>query len=214
MESVMARRTAEKTDGRQSESRTPRVMRSLPAEDAINTGAARVGNSSTRGGPQLAMTSSTREASVELLNQLEADTITLRDLYKKHHWQVSGPNFYSLHLLFDKHFNEQLELVDEIGERIRTLGGIGVAMARDVLQLATIPQPPIGRESSTRQIERLLEAHEIILQQSHASARQAAEAGDDGTNDLIVSSVIRTNELQAWFLREHLVDAPSESDSE
>ena len=59
----------------------------------------------------------------EQLNQLLADTISLRDVYKKSHWQVAGPTFYQLHLLFDKHFGEQLELVDLIAERIQLLGG-------------------------------------------------------------------------------------------
>src|SRR5271154_1864636 len=55
-------------------------------------------------------------ASCENLNQILADTMTLRDMYKKHHWQVTGPTFYQLHLLFDKHFEEQSELVDAIAE--------------------------------------------------------------------------------------------------
>ena len=146
--------------------------------------------------------------SVERLNLILADTMTLRDLYKKHHWQVSGPTFYQLHLLFDKHFGEQSELVDEIAERIQMLGGLSYAMAADVAENTTIPRPPKGREEVPVQISRLLTAHEIILQAARASARKAAEMGDDGTNDLLVSDVIRTNEMQVWFLAEHLVDAP------
>jgi len=146
--------------------------------------------------------------SVELLNQILADTMTLRDLYKKHHWQVAGHTFYQLHLLFDKHFGEQVELVDAIAERIQLLGGISIAMAPDVAETTLIPRPPRGREEAPVQISRLLEAHEIILKESRAAAKRADEAGDDGTNDLLVSEVIRTNELQVWFLAEHLVDVP------
>ena len=148
------------------------------------------------------------QASVERLNQILANTMTLRDLYKKHHWQVAGQTFYQLHLLFDKHYDEQVELVDEIAERIQTLGGLSYAMAADVAENTTIPRPPKGREEVPVQISRLLTAHEIILHEARASARKAAEMGDDGTNDLLVSNVIRTNELQVWFLAEHLVDAP------
>lgn len=147
-------------------------------------------------------------ASEELLNQLLADTMTLRDLYKKHHWQVAGETFYQLHLLFDKHYDEQVELVDAIAERIQLLGGISIAMAPDVAETTFIPRPPRGREEAPVQISRLLEAHEIILKESRTAARQVAEASDDGTNDLLVSQVIRTNELQVWFLAEHLVDVP------
>jgi starvation-inducible DNA-binding protein len=156
----------------------------------------------------IALAGDTRRTSAASLNQLLADTITLRDLYKKHHWQVSGPTFYQLHLLFDKHFNEQSELVDLIAERIMVLGGVSVAMSADVAEMTLVPRPPKGREEVPVQIARLLEAHEIVLKEARIMARQAAEAGDDGTNDLLVSNVIRTNELQVWFVAEHLVDGP------
>ena len=146
--------------------------------------------------------------SIENLNQLLADTMTLRDMYKKHHWQVAGPTFYQLHLLFDKHHGEQDELVDTIAERIQLLGGISLAMAADVAETTLIPRPPRGREEVPVQISRLLEAHEIVLKEARSMARQADEGGDDGTNDLIVSDVIRSNELQVWFLAEHLVAVP------
>ena len=145
---------------------------------------------------------------VDSLNQLLADTMTLRDLYKKHHWQVVGPTFYQLHLLFDKHYDEQVELVDLLAERIQLLGGLSIAMAPDVAETTRIERPPRGREGVPVQISRLLEAHELILKLAHEVAKNADEAGDDGTNDLLVSDVIRTNELQVWFLAEHLVDVP------
>jgi starvation-inducible DNA-binding protein len=153
----------------------------------------------------IALSEKVCQASIERLNQLLADTMTLRDLYKKHHWQVSGKTFYQLHLLFDKHFDEQLELVDQIAERIQSLGGLSYAMAADVAENTNIPRPPKGREEVPVQISRLLTAHEIILQGARASARKAAEMGDDGTNDLLVSNVIRMNEMQVWFLAEHVV---------
>jgi starvation-inducible DNA-binding protein len=146
--------------------------------------------------------------SVENLNQILADTITLRDMYKKHHWQVAGPTFYSLHLLFDKHYKEQSELVDMIAERIQLLGGVSLAMAHDVAETTLIPRVPKGREEVPVQISRLLHAHEIVLREARSMARIAADKGDDGTNDLLVSSVVRTNELQTWFVGEHVVDTP------
>jgi starvation-inducible DNA-binding protein len=145
---------------------------------------------------------------VESLNQLLADTMTLRDLYKKHHWQVAGPTFYQLHLLFDKHAGEQSELVDSIAERIQLLGGVSIAMAHDVAETTLVPRPPKGREEAPAQISRLLHAHEIVIKEARAMARRAAASGDDGTNDLLVGDVIRRNELQVWFVAEHVVDAP------
>jgi starvation-inducible DNA-binding protein len=156
----------------------------------------------------LGLTDTARSTSVEALNLLLADTISLRDMYKKHHWQVSGPTFYALHLLFDKHANEQTELVDKLAERVQVLGGVAIAMGADVAELTRVEKPPRGREEVPVQVSRLLEAHEHILIQAHDLARQAAERGDDGTNDLVVSDVIRLNELQVWFISQHLVDTP------
>jgi len=156
----------------------------------------------------IALSENACKESVENLNQLLADTITLRDLYKKHHWQVAGPTFYQLHLLFDKHYDEQNELVDAIAERIQLLGGVSIAMAPDVAEMTLIPRPPKGREEVPVQISRLLHAHEIVLKESRTMARLAAESGDDGTNDLVVSDVIRRNELQVWFVSEHVVPMP------
>jgi starvation-inducible DNA-binding protein len=156
----------------------------------------------------IALAESVCKESVANLNQILADTMTLRDLYKKHHWQVAGPTFYQLHLLFDKHYDEQNELVDTIAERIQLLGGVSLAMAHDIAETTLIPRPPKGREEVPVQISRLLHAHEVVLEEARAMARRAAEAGDDGTNDLLVSDVIRRNELQVWFVAEHVVDMP------
>jgi len=149
-----------------------------------------------------------RGAMVDKLNQLLADSITIRDLYKKHHWQVGGPTFYQLHLLFDKHFDEQVEIVDTIAERIQLLGGVTIAMAPDVAELTTIPRAPRGKEEVPVQISRLLEAHKILITQCLKLSEIADKAGDQGTNDLAVSDVLRPNELQAWFIGQHLVQMP------
>jgi starvation-inducible DNA-binding protein len=144
----------------------------------------------------------------EQLNQLLADTMTLRDLYKKSHWQVAGPTFYQLHLLYDKHYDEQVELVDSIAERIQLLGGVSLAMAADVAETTQIERPPRGREEVPVQLSRLIDAHQVIIREVRTLARRASALGDDGTNDLAVSEVLRTNELQTWFLSEHLVNVP------
>jgi starvation-inducible DNA-binding protein len=145
--------------------------------------------------------------SVALLNQCLADTITLRDMYKKHHWQVVGPTFNQLHLMFDQHYEGQVLLVDILAERIQLLGGIALAMAPDIAETTKIPRPPRGREPAAVQIRRLAEAHEMIIVQARQAAKKADDIGDDGSNDVFVSEVLRTNELQVWFLSEHLVAA-------
>ncbi|MFF2964053.1 Dps family protein [Streptomyces sp. NPDC057963] len=149
-----------------------------------------------------------RMYSCQRLNKVLADTQILFGLYKKHHWLMRGATFYQLHLVLDKHAGEQLELVDTIAERVQSLGGVAVGDPRHVAEITSIPRPPDGVEEVPAMLSRLLEAHEIILVEAHDAAARTGELGDDGTNDLLVSQVIRTGEMQAWFLAEHLVDTP------
>ena len=156
----------------------------------------------------IALDDKIRLESISILNQLLADAMTLRDLYKKHHWQVSGATFNQLHLLFDKHYQEHLTLIDAIAERVQMLGGISIAMAADVAEMTVIPRPPRGREEVPVQLSRLLAAHEMVILQVRRGAKKVSALGDDGTHDLLVSDVLRTHEMQVWFLSEQLVSAP------
>ncbi|MFE1312051.1 Dps family protein [Streptomyces sp. NPDC058755] len=156
----------------------------------------------------LALSYEARMYSCQRLNKVLADTQILYGLYKKHHWIMRGATFYQLHLLLDKHAGQQLELVDALAERVQTLGGVAVGDSRHVAEITSIPRPPDGVEEVPAMLSRLLEAHEVILTEAHDAAARTAELGDDGTNDLLVSQIIRTGELQAWFLAEHLVDTP------
>ena len=139
-----------------------------------------------------------------ILNRILAHSLALRDLYKKSHWQTSGATFYQLHLLFDKHYNAQVDIVDAIAERVQTLGGVTLVLAQDIVDETSIARAPRGRETVVAQLGRLLDAHETILTEARPLAREVAEHGDDGSNDLLVSQVVRGNELQSWFIGEHL----------
>ncbi|MGP2442807.1 Dps family protein [Streptomyces sp. JW3] len=156
----------------------------------------------------LALSMETRLYSAQRVNKVLADTRILHDLYKKYHWLMRGATFYQLHLLMDKHAGEQLALIDTLAERVQTLGGVSVGDPRHVAEITTIRRPPDGVEEVPSMLSRLLEAHEQILADCHDAAAVVQEQGDDGTNDILVSDVIRTNELQAWFVAEHLVDTP------
>lgn len=149
-----------------------------------------------------------RMYSCQRLNQVLADSQILFSLYKKHHWLMRGHTFYQLHLLLDKHAEEQLKLIDEVAERVQTLGGLAVGDPRHVAELTRVPRPPDGCEEVPAMLSRLLQAHELILVDARDAAKMVADQGDDGTNDLLISDVVRTNELQSWFLIEHLVDTP------
>jgi starvation-inducible DNA-binding protein len=153
----------------------------------------------------LGLPDETRATSVEALNQILADSIALRELYKKCHWQVAGPTFYQLHLLFDKHFTEQITLVDSLAERVQMLGGVAIATPHDVAEHQTAARAPSDAEDVPTMLSRLVDSHVRILMQCHAAAKVAGDRGDDGTNDLLVSQLIRTNEMQAWFVNEHRI---------
>ena len=156
---------------------------------------------------QLALSDTSRKASILDLNRTLADALVLRDLYEKHHWQVSGATFRQLHVMFDDHQSELAELIDQIAERIMQLGGVSIAMGVDAAEESEIPRPPRDRETPAPQLERLLRAHEVVLCFARQAARRASEHGDDGTNDLFVSDIIRLNEKQAWFINEHVIEA-------
>ena len=139
----------------------------------------------------LALGHDARAYSVSALNQLLADTIVLRDMYKKHHWQVSGPTFYQLHLLFDKHLGEA-----QVGHRrscspsacrgasVGSLAGHG---GRRFPSVTKIPRPPRGPRAGVGADLPARRAHSIKSSSNLPASAEAGlrELGDDGTNDLI-----------------------------
>jgi len=156
----------------------------------------------------IALSAVARTDSAQLLNYVLADTTILYALYKKHHWVVAGPTFYQLHLLFDKHAEEQLELIDLLAERVQTLGGIAVGDPRHAAELTTIERAPNGAESVADMVSRTLKAHEVIIEKVRRGIDATEKSGDWGSNDLLMSDVLRRNELQVWFISEHVVDMP------
>jgi starvation-inducible DNA-binding protein len=157
----------------------------------------------------IALSYEARAESGQLLNRILADSIILYSLYKKHHWLVRGHTFYQLHLLLDKHADEQLKLIDMLAERVQTLGGVAIADPRHVAEVTTIPRPPNGAEQVPAMLSRLLEAHEIVIEKVRDAITTTAANRDDGTNDLLMGDVLRTHEMQVWFVAEHLVDVPA-----
>lgn len=160
----------------------------------------------------IALPDKAKSSSCTLLNEILADSMILTAMYKKHHWLVAGPTFYQLHLLFDKHAEEQLEIVDLLAERVQSLGGIAVGDPRHAAELTTIPRPPDGAEEVSAMIDRTAHAHEIVIEKVRAAIEATEKSGDWGSNDLLMSDVLRRHELQVWFLTEHVVDVPLVSD--
>ena len=151
-----------------------------------------------------------RRVSCRLLNEILGDSLILYSLYKKHHWLVRGHTFHQLHLLLDKHAEEQAELIDQLAERVQTLGGVAIADPRHVAEVTSVPRPPNGAEEVPAMLSRLLEAHEIIIDKVRAAIERTETRRDHGTNDLLTGDVLRRHEFQGvWLLAEHLVDTPT-----
>ena len=156
----------------------------------------------------IALSKEARAESCRLLNEILADSMILYALYKKHHWLVAGPTFYQLHLLFDKHAEEQTEIIDLLAERVQSLGGIAVGDPRHAAELTTIDRAPDGAEDVPAMIHRTLDAHETILEKVRDAIDKTEKNSDWGSNDILMSDVLRRNELQVWFIAEHVVDVP------
>lgn len=146
--------------------------------------------------------------SVTLLNQLLADSITLYQLYKKHHWQVAGPTFYELHLLLDKHAEEVEGSIDLLAERIQMLGGVAAGMPFDVVERTKIERPPLGAESIPSMLARTVNAHATVIRTVREGIELTERNKDYGTNDLLMSDILRMHEMQVWFISQHLIDTP------
>src|SRR6187397_2468890 len=119
----------------------------------------------------IALPDDAKRESCELLNEILSDSMVLYALYKKHHWLVAGPTFYQLHLLFDKHAEEQAEIIDLLAERVQSLGGIAVGDPRHAAELTTIPRPPDGAEEVAVIIDRTLQAHETVIAKVRAAIK-------------------------------------------
>ncbi len=156
----------------------------------------------------IALSAQARADSCRILNEILSDSMVLAALYKKSHWNAAGPTFYQVHLLFDKHYEEQVELVDALAERVQMLGGISVGDPRHAAELTTIPRPPDGSEEVPVTLGRLLDAHETIIEKVRAGIERTEKSGDSGTNDLLMGDCLRRHEMQVWFLSEHVVDVP------
>jgi len=198
--SIPNRNGGSHANGRKGNARSPEPLLVQKAPELQRFGSLRL--------LPIALSAEARGQSAQILNGILADTTILYALYKKHHWLVAGPTFYQLHLLFDKHAEEQLELIDLIAERIQSLGGIAVGDPRHAAELTTIPRPPDGAEEVPVMISRLLDAHETIIEKVRKGLDATEKNKDFGTNDLLMGDVLRRHELQVWFVAEHVVDVP------
>ncbi len=204
----MATRTTTTTRARNGRSSSSNGRPGASASPRLDAKAPEIQRFGTLRRLPIALPDSAKRESCAALNEILADSMVLYSLYKKHHWLVAGPTFYQLHLLFDKHAEEQGELVDLLAERVQSLGGIAVGDPRHAAELTTIPRPPDGAEEVAVMIDRTLHAHEIVIEKVRAAIETTEKGEDWGSNDLLMGDVLRRHELQVWFLAEHVVDVP------
>ncbi|MEP7337813.1 MAG: DNA starvation/stationary phase protection protein Dps [Acidobacteriota bacterium] len=147
--------------------------------------------------------SETREQVITLLNQQLADTFDLYSQTKQAHWNVKGAQFFQLHELFDKLAAETLVYVDDIAERVTTLGGTALGTARMSSAGSRLPEYPVKVIGSQESVEALVERYAALA----ASTRAAIDASDDlndaDTADLF-TEISRGLDKSLWFLEAHL----------
>jgi starvation-inducible DNA-binding protein len=143
----------------------------------------------------------TNEAVIIALNREVANAVALYLNYKKYHWHVSGPLFRDLHLLFDEHAAQVLATVDELGERVRMLGGIAAHHPNQITELASVQLSAPNAQSPREMIAEALANHQTVITGMHQAIDTSEEARDPGTMDLF-TRLVQIHEKQAWFLRE------------
>ncbi|MHB8296242.1 MAG: Dps family protein [Acidimicrobiales bacterium] len=133
------------------------------------------------------------------LSKLLADTYTLYLKTHNYHWNVTGPMFTTLHLLFEQQYNEMALAVDEIAERVRALGEPAPGTYRQFAELSVIEED-VDRPGATDMVRRLVAGNESVARTARAALGVAGAAGDQPTSDLL-SERMRMHEKSAWMLR-------------
>ncbi|MDX2100789.1 MAG: Dps family protein [Leptolyngbyaceae cyanobacterium bins.59] len=142
-----------------------------------------------------------RQGVIELMNHDLADAYLLQIKTKKYHWDVVGPQFRSLHELFEEQYTALSETIDALAERIRALGGYPIGTAAGFLQYASIEEHPGDIPNAYGMVERLVNNHEQIIRNLRQHIDQAGDDfHDQGTADFL-TELLEGHEQMAWMLR-------------
>jgi len=144
-----------------------------------------------------------RKEVVSILSKLLADEYVLYTKTRNAHWNVSGPDFHAMHLFFESQYDQVDESIDEIAERIKSLGHDAPGSLATMLKLTRLKETTGESASSQSLIKGLLADHEAIIRQLRDDAPKCAKLGDDGTNDFLVG-LMEEHEKMAWMLRASL----------
>lgn len=154
--------------------------------------------------PNLGLSSKAREAVIDALTVLLADEHVLYVKTRNYHWNVTGPHFGALHTLFEKQYEELSETIDEIAERIRSLGGTASGAMASFVKRARLSEDTGRPPKDTAMISALLGDHESLARSLRDSIELAGKHGDEGTSDFL-TGLLESHEKTAWMLRAHLV---------
>ncbi|MGG6297452.1 Dps family protein [Leptolyngbya sp. AN02str] len=155
-----------------------------------------------------------RQGVIDLLNRDLSDAYLLLIKTKKYHWDVIGPQFRTLHQLWEEQYEALTQNIDSMAERIRALGGYPVGTAEGFLQLASIKEHAGDIPNATEMVSRLVEDHETIIRNLRDHVDQASESfHDEGTADFL-TGLMEQHEEMAWMLRSFLEGMDLQPDSE
>lgn len=141
-----------------------------------------------------------RGAVSDALNGVLADTYVLYQKTHAYHWNVTGPQFHTLHVMFEEQYREMWAALDEIAERVRALGAYAPASARVFASLSSIESADETPPRAEAMVKNLLDGHETLIRRARKALETAGEANDVASEDLLTVR-IQTHEKTAWMLR-------------
>lgn len=154
--------------------------------------------------PDIGITDKNLKAVCAILNNCLADSHILYFKLRKYHWNVQGDNFMELHLLFENHYEQVQESIDNIAERISQLGGIAIGTTSEFSKNSSLKEFPGKNPANMEMIAELLSDHETVIKNLRKGIEDADEKyADQGTSDFL-TDLIRAHEKMAWTLRRYL----------
>jgi starvation-inducible DNA-binding protein len=153
--------------------------------------------------PSIGIADGSRSAVVTILNALLADEYLLYTKTRNYHWNVIGPQFNDLHKFFEQQYEALNEVVDDVAERARTLGGRAFGTLTEFVEHARLKEHPGQPPAAREMLADLLADHETVVRQLRDDLETAAKQGDAGTNDFL-TGLMEKHEKMAWMLRAFL----------
>jgi starvation-inducible DNA-binding protein len=144
-----------------------------------------------------------RETTAKLLSHLLADEFVLYTKTRNAHWNVEGPDFHNMHVFFEGQYTELEVVVDDVAERIRTLGHYAPGTLKEFLALTHLTEERNGGNDSMSYIAELTKDHETIINFIRENINKLDEKYDFGTSDYL-TGLMESHEKKAWMLRSHL----------